>query len=132
MLEAKKNAHDSQPEAIITDGHPSYNEGISYAWFHDKKPKHVAKAGVGKPHATNNRIERLNGTLRERVKVQRGWKNPKTPLAEGQRIHYNFVKPHTALEGQTPAERAGVGVEGQNKWLSLLKAAVTPQGETAN
>lgn len=26
----------------------------------------------------------------------------KTPLAEGQRIQYNFVKPHMALEGQTP------------------------------
>ena len=47
----------------------------------------------------------------------------KTPLAEGQRIHYNSVKPHAALEGQTPAQRAGVGVEG-NKWLELLKKAV--------
>ena len=40
-----------------------------------RKPELVAKMGVGKPHANNNRIERLNGTLRERVKVQRGWKN---------------------------------------------------------
>jgi len=36
----------------------------------------------------------------------------------------NFVKPHAALEGQTPAERAGVGVQGENKWLSLLKASL--------
>jgi transposase-like protein len=132
MLEAKRNAHDSQPETILTDGHRSYNEGIAYAWFNGQKPKHIAKAGMGKPDANNNRIERLNGTLRERVKVQRGWKSMKTPLAEGQRIHYNFVKPHTALEGQTPAERARVGVEGQDKWLSLLKAALIPQGGTAN
>jgi hypothetical protein len=66
----------------------------------------------------------LNGTLRERVKVQRGWKSYKTPLAEGARIHYNFVKPHMALEGQTPAERAGVGIEGKNKWLELLAKAM--------
>jgi transposase-like protein len=121
MLEAKKNAHDSQPQTIFTDAHRSYNEGISYAWFSDKRPKHVAKAGIRKPNATNNRIERLNGTLRERVKVQRGWKCMKTKLAEGQRIHYNFVKPHLALEGQTPAQVAGIGVEG-NKWLALLRA----------
>lgn len=124
MLEAKKNAHDSQPETIFTDGHRSYNEGISYAWFNGQKPKHIAKAGIRKPNATNNRIERLNGTLRERVKVQRGWKTMTTPLAEGARIHYNFVKPHQALAGQTPAERAGVGVQGENKWLVLLRNAI--------
>ena len=55
--------------------------------------------GVGKPHANNNRIERMKGTLRERVKVQRGWKSMKSKLAEGQRLHYNFVEPHMALEG---------------------------------
>jgi transposase-like protein len=124
MLEAKRNAHDSQPEMILTDGHRSYKEGISYAWFHDRKPQHIAKAGIRKPNATNNRIERLNGTLRERVKVQRGWKSYQTPLAEGQRIHYDFVKPHMALEGQTPAERAGIGIEGENKWLTLIRNAI--------
>jgi transposase-like protein len=124
MLEAKKNAHGSQPEAIITDALRSYNEGISYAFFNDKRPKHIAKAGLRKHDATNNRIERLNGTVRERVKVQRGWKTFKTPIAEGQRIHYNFVKPHMALEGQTPAQVAGIGVEGANKWMELLKKAV--------
>lgn len=68
-----------------------------------------------KPDPNNNRIERLNGTLRERVKVQRGWKNPASKIAEGQRNHYNFVKPHNALQGQTPAQFAGVGIEAQNK-----------------
>ena len=66
------------------------------------------------------------------MKVQRGWKSGKTPIAEGQRIHYNFVKPHEALEGQTPAERAGVGVEGQNKWLSLLKASLNATERGSN
>jgi len=51
----------------------------------------------------------------------------KTPLAEGQRIHYNFVKPHEALEGQTPAEVAGIGVQEGNEWLALLKASITNQ-----
>ncbi len=129
--EAIDNAHNSQPERIFTDSASAYPEGISFA-FGEKKPEHIAKAGIKKPHATNNRIERLNGTLRERVKVQRGWKNHNSKIAEGQRIHYNFVKPHAALEGQTPADMAGVGVEGQNKWLSLLKAALIPQGEAVN
>jgi hypothetical protein len=80
--------------------------------------------GIRKPHANNNRIEWLNNTLRERVKVQRGWKSMKTPIAEGQRIQYNFVKPHMALDGQTPAQAAGIGVNGQNGWMELLKKAL--------
>jgi hypothetical protein len=55
-----------------------------------------------------------------------------TPLAEGARIHYNFVKPHKALEGQTPADRAGVGVAGKDKWLALLKATVVKPEERRN
>jgi hypothetical protein len=56
----------------------------------------------------------MNGTL----KVQRGWKTMQTTLAEGEQIHYNFVKPHQALEGMTPAQGAGIE-EGKN-WLELL------------
>jgi hypothetical protein len=48
----------------------------------------------------------------------------KSQLAEGQRIQYNFVKPHMALEGQTPAQRAGIGTKGKNKWMDLLEFAV--------
>jgi transposase-like protein len=127
--EAKRNAHESLPEQVFTDGLKAYRDAVKFGLM---RTVHVARAGVGKPHANNNRVERLNGTLRERVKVQRGWKTLKTPLAEGARIHYNFVKPHAALEGQTPAERAGVGVKGENKWLSLLKASLVPPGETVN
>jgi hypothetical protein len=92
-------------------------------------PKHVTKGGLRKHDATNNRIERLNRAVRERVKVQRGWKRMKTPIAEGQRIHYNFVKPHRALAGQTPAEMAGVGIQGKNKWLALLKLSLRCETE---
>ncbi|HEX6561078.1 MAG TPA: hypothetical protein VF016_03540 [Nitrososphaera sp.] len=90
--------------------------------FEDKKvPEHIKNCGVRK-RENNNRIECMNGTLRERVKVQRGWKSYETPLSEGQRIAYNFVKPHMALEGQTPAQVAGLDVKG---WKELLKGALT-------
>ena len=35
-------------------------------------------------------------------------------------IYYNFVRPHQGLNGKTPAEMAGVGIEGENKWLGLI------------
>ena len=84
------------------------------------KVDHIAKCGITKPHANNNRIERLNGTLRERVKVQRGWKTHKSAIAEGQRIYYNFIKPHQALDGKTPAEKVRIKQNHKNKLLELL------------
>ncbi len=45
-------------------------------------------------------------------------------LGAGQRIHHNFVKPHAALEGQTPAHVAGIGVGGKDKWMELLRSAL--------
>ncbi|HVB95107.1 MAG TPA: DDE-type integrase/transposase/recombinase [Nitrososphaerales archaeon] len=123
---ARKVAKDSQPEKIFVDGLNAYPQAMTY-WESESKPELVARMGVGKPHANNNRIERLNGTSRERIKVQRGWKSMKTQLAEGQRIQYNFVKPHMALENQTPAESAGIGVEGKDKWLELISEAIKEQ-----
>ena len=119
---ARKNAHGNYPETVFTDSAGAYAH-IKYSTAKNWEINHIKNSGIRKPHATNNRIERLNGTLRERVKVQRGWKSFETPLAEGARIHYNFVKPHQALEGQTPAHRAGIPIE--NKWMELLKRSIT-------
>ena len=44
-----------------------------------------------------------------------------TYVTEGQRIHYNFVKPHLSLGGQTPTLAAGI--KGNDKWLSMIKNA---------
>ena len=119
--EARKNAHGNYPETVFTDSAGAYAH-IKYSTAKDWEINHIKNVGIRKPHATNNRIERMNGTLRERVKVQRGWKSFESQIAEGMRIHYNFVKPHQALEGMTPAQRAGIPIE--NKWLTLFKESL--------
>jgi hypothetical protein len=55
--------------------------------------------------------------------VQRACKKHTSPIGEGQRIQYNFVKPHMALEDQTPAEMAGVRIKTKNKWMDLFENA---------
>lgn len=131
--EAIRNAHayraESKPKEIYTDGHKAYESAIS-TLFRKKsiRPEHKANSGIAKPHANNNRIERLNGTLRERTKVQRGWKSKWTPLAEGARIQYNFVKPHMALEGKTPAQVNGIAIKG---WKQLLETAISQTEEAS-
>ena len=53
----------------------------------------------------------------------RGLKKPDTPILTGYQIYHNFVRPHEALEGKTPADFAGIKVEGENKWLTLIQNA---------
>lgn len=48
-------------------------------------------------------------------------------IAERQRIHYNFAKPHEALEGLTPAQRAGIGRE--KTWLDLPSESLKKPGK---
>jgi len=47
-----------------------------------------------------------------------------TSIVEGHRLYYNFIKPHESLNGRTPSEVAGITIEGNNKWLTLMRNAV--------
>lgn len=116
--EAIKNSHGQISIKVHTDSWRAYREGVKV--LGSNKVEHISKCGINKPHA-NNRIERLNGTMRERVKIQRGWKSPKSAIGEGQHIYYNFVKPHQALDGKTPAEKVSITLVEKNKWLELFK-----------
>lgn len=60
---------------------------------------------------------------RDREKVVRGVKKSDSPLIEGYQIYHNYVRPHMALDGKTPADLCGIQVEGQDKWLTLIQAA---------
>ena len=45
-------------------------------------------------------------------------------MMDGLRIYYNFIRPHTALNGKTPAEKAQIMRTEQRRWLSLIKKSV--------
>jgi hypothetical protein len=68
-------------------------------------------------------MERMNGELRDREKVMRSLKNADTPIIAGLQIYHNYIRPHMALDGKTPSEVAGIKVEGENKWLTLIQNA---------
>jgi hypothetical protein len=61
-----------------------------------------------------------------------------TPVLKGYQIYHNFVRPHEALKGKTPADLAGIKVEGKNKWLTIIQNASraptlnTEEGEPKN
>jgi len=68
-------------------------------------------------------MERFNGEIRDRERVMRTLEIPDTPILTGMRIYHNFVRPHMALDGKTPAEKAGIEVKGKDKWLTLIQNA---------
>jgi hypothetical protein len=77
---------------------------------------------------SNNKVERLHNTVRERVKVMRGLHSEKSAAVfnDGFKTYYNFVRQNQALKGLTPAEVAGVDLKlGENKLLGLAKNAPT-------
>ena len=53
----------------------------------------------------------------------RGLKKVDTKVLPGMQIYHNFVRPHEALNGMTPAEACGIVVEGENKWMTLIQNA---------
>jgi hypothetical protein len=71
----------------------------------------------------NNKMERLNGEIRDREKVMRGLKIDDTPILRGYQLYHNYIRPHEALNGKTPAEKCGVEVKGDNKWMTLIQNA---------
>jgi hypothetical protein len=71
----------------------------------------------------NNKMERLNGEIRDREKVFRGLKKMDTPILDGMKVYYNFTKKHGALKGKTPSESALIKVDGKNRWKTMIQNA---------
>ena len=68
-------------------------------------------------------MERLNGEIRDREKVMRGLKKKDTPILKGYEIFHNYFRSHMGLDGKTPAEKCGIEVQGDNKWITLIQNA---------
>lgn len=46
-----------------------------------------------------------------------------TSIIDGYLIYHNYIRQHMALDGLTPAEVAGIKVEGKNKCITLIQNA---------
>jgi hypothetical protein len=71
----------------------------------------------------NNKMERINGEIRDREKTMRGLKKKDTPILQGMQIFHNYIRPHEGLDGATPAEACGIQIKGENKWITLIQNA---------
>ncbi|MGA7861654.1 MAG: DDE-type integrase/transposase/recombinase [Thermoplasmata archaeon] len=135
-----KEATSVRPTEIRSDGMPSYPYAIKREFGRYKLPdeprsnlKNGGSKAMWSPHRvvpsirapeSNNLIERLHGSEKERIKVMRGFDNERGTgaLMEGYRAHYNLVRDHQTL-GKTPGEAAGFKPLSGFRWHELLKRA---------
>lgn len=125
LKDAKKNA-TKRPDVIVTDGLQAYRKAIKDQ-FYDvgafiKNPHCRLKDFETKPN--NNIVERLNGTIRERLKVMRSLSTTEgaNEFGDAMRVYYNYIRPHQALGGLTPSQKANIPInlEG-NRWLKMIE-----------
>ncbi|HVB12979.1 MAG TPA: DDE-type integrase/transposase/recombinase [Nitrososphaerales archaeon] len=119
-----KEITGKRPVRLITDGLESYHN----AWKKEfrsnvgVRSEHIQDIAIdGKIH--NNKMERMNGEIRDREKTMRGLKIKETPILKGMQIFHNFIRTHEGLKGKTPGEACGIEVKGENKWKTLIENA---------
>ncbi len=123
LLELTKRQAGKSPRNFITDGLQAYMKSSKKVFGKDTNHvRHIHIAGK-RDCDNNNKMERINGTIRDREKVFRGLKRMDTPLSEGMKVYYNFTKKHEALQGRTPAEASMVEIDGKNKWKTIIQNA---------
>ena len=141
-LKEAKRATAVLPTEIRSDGLPAYPEAIKREFGRYRRPGDAPKDPKGpdyspsmwSPHKvvpsirapeSNNILERLNGTSKDRTKTMRAYDNDKgaAALSVGWQVHYNMVRDHLAL-GVTPAVAAGIAPIQGFRWREIIDQSV--------
>jgi len=120
LLKKAKRANNGKVTELVTDGLRSYDVAIRNQLGSDPEHPVIHLQGplcIG----LNNKMERLNGSIKARTKTMAGFYNQESALrfTNGFKIYYNFMKSHSALFDMTPAMAAGIEREKCN-WLDLI------------
>ena len=132
LLRMGKKAAGKTPSVLVTDGLPAYRDAFRKTYaprnFLHKDSRHIREIHLRNQAANNNIQERLNGEFRDREKAFRGLKRADSPAVAGIQIHHNYIRPHMGLGGDTPADRAGIEIEGTDKWKTVIQNAAVRRG----
>ena len=132
LFEKAMKVAKKKPISIYVDGLPAYIKAYNKVFRtmqKDTRPELIRKVGLRAVNS-NNSVERLHGTLKDRIKPMRGLKGMETVriLLEGWAVHYNYVRPHQTLKGKTPAQASGIDIE--NDWHNLVREAIRSEVAT--
>ena len=113
------------PWVFVTDGLDVFPEAARKAFWRraGRRLVHAVEVHMRNEFNHNNVHESLNGELKPLIRKRGGYKVENPVMAGLVVLGYNFFRPHTALDGRTPAEAAGICAEGKDRVLTLLEAA---------
>jgi len=124
LMERAIKTAGKPPRAVVTDKLSSYLDV-----FYGKDAEHRQGSPFNREDSTSL-IERFHGTLKDRTKVMRSFRDLETTIqfVNGFLVFYNYIRPHEALNGKTPAEVAGVDYDVKN-WADACRLPVLKQVE---
>jgi len=125
IFQQAKEATNTKPKTLITDGLPAYSDAYKKEFWtinKETRTQHIRHIHI-QNDMNNNKMERINGEIRDREKTMRGLKKVDTPILKGYQIFHNYIREHEGLDGKTPAEACGITVEGSNKWKTIIENA---------
>ena len=127
LLKMGKQVTKKTPSVFVTDGLPAYNDTFKKEFvpknFLHKPSEHVKDIHFKNQVANNNIQERLNGEFRDREKIFRELKKNDSPAIYGIKLYHNYIRPHMGLNGDTSVDRAGIQINGSNKWKTIIQNA---------
>ncbi len=104
------------PRDLITDDLSSYSVVAKKNYYNHIAGKKFVDS------SNNNRCERLNKTIKRRVRYMEKFDNisAASKLVNGFRLYYNLVRPNMAIRNSTPALKAKMAIQSRNPMLSAL------------
>jgi transposase-like protein len=128
IFENANKVTKERPKVIFVDGSNSYDRAFNkvyYSRYKANRVELVKRVGI-QARTTNNVVERLHGTLKDRLRPMRGLKNEKASkiLLDGYVVNYNYVRKHQTIK-KTPAQAAGIQIT--NGWSELIDKATQDQ-----
>jgi putative transposase len=126
IFKESKEVAQKLPKTFISDGaanfHDAYRKEFLDTFGEKPSPVHIRHIRIAGDN-NNDQMEAFNGELRDREKTMRSLKKDDSPVIKGMQVFHNYIRPHIGLNGKTPAEAAGIKVEGENKWLTIIQNA---------
>lgn len=135
--EAIKTADPEQKVTLVTDGNPSYVAALLYlnkGKDEENKTKHIQVIGLKNldEDSTEYRVfkqisERLNRTYKYHARPAAGFNSPNGAMALTALFvtHYNFLRPHSALNYRIPIQIPQLKHIRtiQQRWIQIIKMA---------
>jgi putative transposase len=98
LFSKSKEVAGTRHNTLISDGAPNFHTAFNRELYTNKwsRTRHINHIRPQGDH-NNNKMERMNGEIRDRQKTMRGLKKIDTLILKGCQIYHNYIREHQAL-----------------------------------